>query len=384
MFAALLFTFLAIGGCAAQERDPKQVLAEATNALVALKMVSYDFTYEGSGSLAGHFSGDVRILKGATPAETRLGVTMAVPAVHGGSEDPQQVEIALSGGNIQVKDEARRTFTTGTMSGGSAHLMSYAYYAVLFQFMQPAPFETELADSLLSYQGTATVDGVQCDVVKASNNTYGGADITWFIGRDDHLPHAQVWEVTTPGVDGRFRFEIRNLNPNAVLSIEDFSLAASGEWTLVDEDARNIGVGAPAPAWTLDTADGGSLSLDDLRGEVVVLDFFASWCTPCWQLMPEFERVAKQFEGRPVRFYGVNAWESPGTDPRAYMKEKGISYPVLLNGETIAQDYKIGSLPVLYVIDRKGRVTYVSNPVLRAPNQTGAELKAAIEKALEG
>jgi hypothetical protein len=42
---------------------------------------------------------------------------------------------------------------------------------VLFQFMQPEPFETELADSLLSYQGTATVDGVQCDVVKASNNT---------------------------------------------------------------------------------------------------------------------------------------------------------------------------------------------------------------------
>lgn len=98
---ALVLSVLAIAGCTAgrAKRDPSQILTDATQALAAARAVSYDFTYEGSGSMAGRFSGDVRMLKGETPAETRLRVAMGVPAVHGDSADTHMLEIVLSGGD---------------------------------------------------------------------------------------------------------------------------------------------------------------------------------------------------------------------------------------------------------------------------------------------
>jgi peroxiredoxin len=362
--------------------DPGVALNQATAAIDSARSVSYDFTYEGHGSLAGHFTGSVKIMRAEAPGQGRVWITMQAPAVHGSKEDAHALTIAVEGAQITHVDEARKIVSRGSLQGGSAHLMGYAYYGVLFQFMQPEPFATELQDSLLAFTGTEVVHGVRCDRVKAANNSFGGADVTWSLGEDDRLPHAQTWEVTQEGVTGGFRFEIHNLDAAAPLTEADFTISVPAGYTLVDEDARNVAVGETAPDWALLTADGEEVRLSDLRGQVVVLDFWASWCTPCWQLMPVFDEVAGAFQGRAVRFLGVNAWESPTVDPQTYMKQKELSYDVLMHGEAVAGDYKIGSLPALFVIDAAGRIVYVNNPVMRQPELVSGELRQAIENAL--
>jgi thiol-disulfide isomerase/thioredoxin len=362
--------------------DPAEILEEAPRALASTGDITYRFVYTGHGSLAGHFSGRVKLKKGKAPGRGAMWVSMQVPERHGSTENPRTLRIATRGSGIRVLDERRRTVSHGTLTGGSGHLLTYAYYGVLFQFVRLQPFAAELGDSLIAYVGVDTVNGVPCDVVQAANNSFGGADVHWIIGRDDRLPHAQHWDVTTPGVTGGFQFEIDSLVSNAELSDADFDIGTPAGYVEVDEDARNVGIGRPAPDWTLRTHDGKAVHLADLRGEVVVLDFWASWCPPCWKLMPEFDSVAKEFEGRGVRFFGVNAWESPSVDPAAYEAERSIGYPVLIEGETIAADYKIGSLPAVFVIDRAGRIAYLNNPVARSPSVVGGELRQAITQAL--
>jgi len=380
--AAAPFALLMVIASAHAEPDPIRTLEGATRSLASAGDVRYDFTYDGHGSMAGHFSGTVRLKKADGDTPGAMWVSMQVPERHGGTSTPRELRIATSGPQIRLLDERRETVFHGTLNGGAGHLMSYAYYGVLFQFVQSDPFAIELGDSAIAYVGTESVNGVACDVVRAANNSYGGAEVHWLIGRDDHLPRGQRWEVTTPGVDGGFRFEISNLEAHAGLADADVFIETPKGYREIDEDARNVALGQPAPDWMLRAPEGGMVRLSDLRGRVVVLDFWASWCLPCWRLMPEFDAVARDFGGRGVRFFGVNSWESPEVDPAAFMKAKSIGYDLLLAGETIATDYKIGSLPAVFVVDRAGTIAYVNNPVMRSPGIVGGELRKAIEKAL--
>ena len=119
----------------------------------------------------------------------------------------------------------------------------------------------------------------------------------------------------------------------------------------------------PIPDWTLARPDGTKLTLSSLKGQVVVLDFWATWCGPCRLAMPGIEKLHKQFGAgkQGVRFIGVNAWEQDDTNKLAlnYMKSQGFTYDLVLNADEVAQKYGIEGIPTLLVIDKKGVVREV-------------------------
>lgn len=359
----------------------KGTLENAANACKSIQSLTYDFTYEGVGSLAGHFTGKVRLLKSDSPGAGFIWIEMAVPEVHGGVQSPKRLTIATNAKMIQSIDERRRTLSQGSIAT-SGHLLSYAYYGVLFQFLQPNPFEIELKGPLQN-AGTQKINGVLCDVIKAENNSFGGADVWWYLGREDKMPHAQKWVATQPGVQGEFLFRISNLATNTKLTEQNFHLTAPEGYKFIDEDNRKIAVGERAPDWVLSAQSGTKVHLSDLEGTVVVLDFWASWCPPCWTFMPILENLRKQYADKKVLFFGVSAWESPDIDPITYAQEKGIGYKILLHGEEIASQYKIFGLPALFVIDAKGNFAYLQNPVASNPEEVSKELVAAIANALQ-
>jgi thiol-disulfide isomerase/thioredoxin len=119
-----------------------------------------------------------------------------------------------------------------------------------------------------------------------------------------------------------------------------------------------------APDWTLPDLDDKQLRLADHKGKVVVLDFWGTWCGPCREELPIFQKVYEQYRSRDVVFYGVN-WErtGPGQDPkklvREYMAKYKYSFPVVLDRERNAQvAYGIEAFPTVFLIDKAGNVRY--------------------------
>ncbi|MFZ2489355.1 MAG: TlpA disulfide reductase family protein [Anaerolineae bacterium] len=115
-------------------------------------------------------------------------------------------------------------------------------------------------------------------------------------------------------------------------------------------------IGHPAPGFALPTLAGDDLALDALRGQPVVLNFWASWCAPCRSEMPELQRLHERLAGAGVRVVGVNQGEQPA-QAAAFMQTLGLTFPVALDQRTgVSQQYLVNSLPTTFFIDREGVV----------------------------
>jgi peroxiredoxin len=110
-----------------------------------------------------------------------------------------------------------------------------------------------------------------------------------------------------------------------------------------------------SPEFNGRTVDGGTVSLVSLRGKVVVLNFWATWCLECRPEMPMFERLHREFAAQGLTVLGINARE--GTEAiRAYAKELGLTFPLILDSKgEINGTYGIIGLPTTFLIGRDGQ-----------------------------
>ena len=118
--------------------------------------------------------------------------------------------------------------------------------------------------------------------------------------------------------------------------------------------------GKAAPSFALQVLDqADKVDLAALRGEVVVLNFWASWCLNCRQEHSALSRVAKMYEGKGVRFYGVIYNDSPENATRWIAEMGGQSYPALVDDKArTAIDYGLYGVPETFFISKDGRVAY--------------------------
>ena len=118
----------------------------------------------------------------------------------------------------------------------------------------------------------------------------------------------------------------------------------------------NVMEGREAPAFSLSDMDGQAVSLAGLRGRPVVINFWASWCTPCAYEHPELLAAAQRWEPKGVAFYGV-VYGDTEEAARAFLKRRGSAYPNLLDlDQRVAIDYGVAGVPETYVIDGQGRI----------------------------
>ena len=114
----------------------------------------------------------------------------------------------------------------------------------------------------------------------------------------------------------------------------------------------------PAPAFSLTLFDGRVLRLEALRGKVVFLNFWASWCPPCRAEARMLEAAWRGYRGRDVVFLGINIQDKEEA-ARKFLAEFDVTYPNGMDpGSKIAIDYGVWGLPETFIIDRAGRITY--------------------------
>ena len=118
--------------------------------------------------------------------------------------------------------------------------------------------------------------------------------------------------------------------------------------------SQNPWRGKPAPDFQLNTLDGQSVSLSDLKGKPVLLNFWATWCGPCRIEMPFLQQIYDEWRGRGLVLLAINIGENP-SQIAEFMQSQGLSFPVLLDSDgEIAQKYNIQYIPSTFFIDKDG------------------------------
>jgi thiol-disulfide isomerase/thioredoxin len=154
-----------------------------------------------------------------------------------------------------------------------------------------------------------------------------------------------------------------------------------GACLLVSALAAFADTGEPAPAFSLQTLDGKTVTRDSLKGKVVLLDFWATWCIPCLKALPELKDLRKKNANQPLVIVSVSVDDDKKT-VQDFASRNGMDWLQAWDGEMRAVSaFRVDSFPSYVLLDADGRIAYRQRGW--SPGRSAAALGAAVNKALE-
>jgi peroxiredoxin len=153
-----------------------------------------------------------------------------------------------------------------------------------------------------------------------------------------------------------FKFSMRKHAPRSTNGLALVLMALIGMPAL----ALAVEVGEPPPEINLpDLNSGKKISLAALRGKVVVIDFWASWCAPCKEEMPVLESLYKRFKDKDLVIIGVSV-DNEAANAKKFLSGVKVSFPIVHDaGHVVADKFKPPRMPTSYIIDKAGKIRFV-------------------------
>jgi thiol-disulfide isomerase/thioredoxin len=113
---------------------------------------------------------------------------------------------------------------------------------------------------------------------------------------------------------------------------------------------------ALAPNFSLKSLENREMTLTSLKGKVVLLDFWATWCPPCREAIPHLVELYQNYKDKGLVVIGMNVDRGEGEVVRRFVKSMGIPYPILLAPEETVRDYGVNALPTTVLVDKEGKI----------------------------
>jgi peroxiredoxin len=281
--------------------------------------------------------------------------------------------------NRYTSEKAPPTLTIGQMFG-PIPANGMELFLHLHLLTEPEPLALILKDAMgVVLEADETVDGRACHSVRyesPAGRLNGRLLIDRETGllREFRLSADGKQASMPPGTPEWVSLKLADAIVNQPVEAETFAFAPPPEAVEVDDltkppaaqvaqagsngDGGGVGtvVGRTAPDFTVETLDGKEIKLSALRGQVVVLDFWAAWCGPCVRAFPFLERAHKSFAGKPVMFVGVcSDQRSQLSKIKSTVTQNGLTFPVALDREgRVAGAYKVQGFPTTMLIDQNG------------------------------
>lgn len=374
VFLVALFPVL---GFAAPSPEAAEVLTKANAAAQKLGAIAFEAQYTVEGDFVGKFpqvSGRVLAVRGEPGKTPRFFIQGATQMP--GQSQTANFRFATDGERAYKIEEQTQTWLSGRLADAQVSEVNVLFPAKYFGDV----FQNELTRGTATLEGAQSIDGVDCDVVKFIPDSNVGSIFHYYFGKKDSLLRRieNSLRLQMPGAPapsaGRVIFNARNIDTAPKADANAFQLPCpAGYRPAVFQGAFNnapqnpkgfLASGSLAPDWELKTPDGKTISLKSLRGKVVVMDFWSSWCGPCKMAMPGLQKVHEAFKDKPVAVFGINCRErSPAGEKQAmeFVRQKGLTYTQLLKGESVADAYKVSGIPSFYVIGPDGKVIFATS-----------------------
>ena len=136
-----------------------------------------------------------------------------------------------------------------------------------------------------------------------------------------------------------------------------------------------------APDFTLTDAAGSKVTLSDLRGKVVLLNYWATWCGPCVVEIPWFEEFEQQYKSKGFEVVGVSMDEEGWPAVKPFIAAHKMNYRILLGNDSVSQLYGgLDSLPTTFIIDREGKFAFAPHIGLISKNEYVNEIESLLDE----
>jgi peroxiredoxin len=213
------------------------------------------------------------------------------------------------------------------------------------------------------YEGIEEIESVPCHVVSVespASEHFSQSRTVWYISTEDYLPRKRVGENVYNGVRLEDGMTLHELNVNPALPDNLFFLSVPDGYTVAhyEKFPKPLATGMAAPEWTLFDASSRSVSLSDLRGNVVLLDFWHTASDPCIMTMPMIQKLHDRFKDRGVIVYGITIPAGGSMDATRMMQHQGYTYGLLLNGGEAGRSYNFLGWPTVYLIGDDGIILF--------------------------
>ncbi len=292
-----------------------------------------------------------------------------------------QIDFVSNGSKVEYTDSktGKTVQSTDTAQAYFSDMSSISYQNMLAEcYANPDFFQSIQASAYVKDTSIYENECYVISLVTVSNNNFDlDNHSTLYIGKKDYLvrgiasrDHKQMIRIKSTDIqyDNSF-FSLANTH-REIKKIDGSEPSTDGL----------LLVGAKAPSWQLTSTLSKTIDLKKLKGQVVVLDFWGTWCIPCIRAMPDIQALHDHFKNAAVEVIGISVELNKSADPAGFVKKNNFTYTIALNGNSVAEKYRVAIFPTLYIIGKDGRIVHAEHSGGRANFKD--DLIARINKAL--